>query len=215
MYIYDIIYIMRNTPMSETGKVGRPKRVEDVTSILLRIPPALLKRVERCKARLEFQEGTSIPRTTVFWRLLEAGCDTLEGREAQTVVPGHTPISTISEISNNMPGYGSVQDEERPALMPQAQDPGMTAPGVRDQVAETAPQPEPVAGEATAKDDNRPSAIPPFDASKYALGELCVHGHDYHGTGQALRRLSDNECLECHRARASAYRQRKRQAQPA
>src|SRR5712691_9290093 len=57
--------------------------------------------------------------------------------------------------------------------------------------------------------------LPPFDTTKYALGELCTHGHDYHGTGQSLRRLSDRECLECHAARARAYRQRKSQAQPA
>jgi predicted DNA-binding protein len=56
--------------------------------------------------------------------------------------------------------------------------------------------------------------LEPFDPTKYVLGDLCIHGHDYHGSGQSLRRKSDKECLECHRERARAYRQRKRQGQP-
>jgi hypothetical protein len=60
-----------------------------------------------------------------------------------------------------------------------------------------------------------PTGTRPYDTSKYALGEICTHGHDYHGTGQSLRRLADRECLDCHAARARAYRQRQRQAQPA
>jgi hypothetical protein len=51
---------------------------------------------------------------------------------------------------------------------------------------------------------------PDFDATKHVLGALCKHSHDYHGTGQSLRRLSDNECLECQRLRSQAARQRKR-----
>jgi len=53
---------------------------------------------------------------------------------------------------------------------------------------------------------------PGYDATKYTLGALCKHGHNYEGTGQSLRRLVDHECLECQRARAQAARQRKRQA---
>ena len=62
-------------------------------------------------------------------------------------------------------------------------------------------------------DDNRQpeTALPPFDTTRYALGELCVHRHAYHGSGQSLRRLSDRECLECHAARMRAYRQRRSQ----
>lgn len=52
--------------------------------------------------------------------------------------------------------------------------------------------------------------IPPFDTTRYTLGELCIHRHDYQGTGQSVRRLSDRECLECHNVRMRNYRQRKR-----
>jgi hypothetical protein len=194
------------------GKVGRPKREEDVTPILLRIPPALLKRVERCKARLEFQEGTSIPRTTVFWRILEAGCDTLEGQETQTEVSAHVSISSISEISDNIPSDGSVQDEERPAPMPQAQGTSITAPEVFDQVTETAPQLEPVAGMAVAEaKPQQTAAVPAYDPSKYRLGKLCPRQHDYHGTGQSLLRRNNQRCRECDRLGKRAARARRQQ----
>jgi hypothetical protein len=53
--------------------------------------------------------------------------------------------------------------------------------------------------------------ITDFDSTKYTLGELCVHGHDYHGSGQSLRRRADRECLACQAARQRAAKARKRQ----
>ena len=67
-------------------------------------------------------------------------------------------------------------------------------------------------GEETPQTED---AVPAYDTSKYVLGELCVHGHHYHGTGHSLRRRSDRECLACQKERTRAARQRKRQAQPA
>jgi hypothetical protein len=75
---------------------GRPKREEAVTPVLLRIPPALLARVNRCKAWLELQGDISLSRTEVFWRLLEMGCGVLE---SQMSAPEKIPDSLISEIS--------------------------------------------------------------------------------------------------------------------
>ena len=66
-----------------------------------------------------------------------------------------------------------------------------------------------------AENITRQTAIPPYDTTRYILGKLCTHGHAYHGTGHSLRRLSDRECLECLKARRSAYRERQRQARPA
>jgi len=108
------------------GKIGRPKREEEVTPVLLRIPSAILARVERCKAMLELQEATSIPRTAAFWRILEAGCEALESRE--TPVPAQRAISKIPDIPSisvakiskisgddlSMPGDGFPEDEEIP-----------------------------------------------------------------------------------------------------
>jgi hypothetical protein len=55
--------------------------------------------------------------------------------------------------------------------------------------------------------------IPPYDTSKYALGDICVNRHDYHGTGQSLRQLvGKHECVECTRARKRMYKKRQRQA---
>jgi hypothetical protein len=58
--------------------VGRPKREEEVTPVLLRIPPALLKRVERCQALLQLREDTRFTRTEAFYRIIEAGCEAVE-----------------------------------------------------------------------------------------------------------------------------------------
>jgi hypothetical protein len=63
------------------GKVGRPKRAEDVTPVLLRIPTELLARVHQCKATIELQEGVNLSRTEAFWRILQAGCTALTSNE--------------------------------------------------------------------------------------------------------------------------------------
>lgn len=38
-----------------------------------------------------------------------------------------------------------------------------------------------------------------FDETKYFLGRLCKHGHDYKGTGKSLRNkvLNNKACVEC------------------
>ncbi len=71
-----------------------------------------------------------------------------------------------------------------------------------------------------AENNKRQTEISLYDTSKYMLGEICIHGHDYHGTGQSLRqREGKHECVECKNARNRAYKKRqrkaKRQPQPA
>ena len=84
-----------------------------------------------------------------------------------------------------------------------------------DTPAQTPDAPEPRRATKRGKQRASETNIPAFDTSKFSLGELCVHGHDFHGTGQSLRRLADNECLDCKSARTRAYRQRQHQGQPA
>ena len=55
------------------GRPGRPKRTEEVTSLLLRLPPALLSKLDRCKAVLEWREGRRLTRTSVLGRALDVG----------------------------------------------------------------------------------------------------------------------------------------------
>jgi hypothetical protein len=102
------------------GKSGRKPREDEVKGVFVRLPPALLARVEHCHWLLQRQRGPKVTQTTAFWDILEAGCEaleqTLEGREARA--PAQTPISKISEISSDdldMPGYGFPGDEETPA----------------------------------------------------------------------------------------------------
>lgn len=50
-----------------------------------------------------------------------------------------------------------------------------------------------------------------FDPSKLYLGQLCKHGHDWNGSGQSLRRISNSDCAECNRQRGSSFYKEKRQ----
>ena len=59
------------------------------------------------------------------------------------------------------------------------------------------------------------TARPLFDATKYILGKLCPRGHDDHGTGQSLLRLSNRHCLACDREKFHERKQAKRHTQPA
>jgi hypothetical protein len=61
--------------------------------------------------------------------------------------------------------------------------------------------------------DMKAAMLPSFDTSKFYLGKLCPHGHDFHGTGQSLLRKHNMSCRECEntskrdkRARARAQR---------
>ena len=56
-------------------------------------------------------------------------------------------------------------------------------------------------------------AVPPYDTSKYRLGRLCPRGHDYHGTGQSLRKNNKSGgCRACDVEQKREKRQAKRQA---
>jgi hypothetical protein len=74
---------------------GRPRREEEVAVMTLRIPHPLLERVNRCKALVELQEGANLSRTEVLWRIIEDGCQVLEGQLAR---PGEI-LEVVSEIS--------------------------------------------------------------------------------------------------------------------
>jgi hypothetical protein len=126
---------------------GRPKRAEVVTPVLLRIPPALLARVNRCKARLELQEETNLSRTEVLWRVIEAGCQVLEGQVPleevySNLVPSETLISEISEGRvRTTPGEPLLA----PPLAPKAtEEPTTEAPQPPSHLA-TVDEPEPMA----------------------------------------------------------------------
>lgn len=41
------------------------------------------------------------------------------------------------------------------------------------------------------------------------LGQLCCRGHDYNGTGQSLRYVTDLHCVECRRQQSLEWKRRK------
>ncbi len=115
------------------GKSGRHKRADDRASenlegLFLRLRSEILTKVWSCKGKIEHQEGVSLSKAEAVERILEAGCEALEGtREGrETPAPFQFPISGISEISStqiskiseisgddvSVPGYGFPEDEE-------------------------------------------------------------------------------------------------------
>jgi hypothetical protein len=54
--------------------------------------------------------------------------------------------------------------------------------------------------------------VPPYDATKYLVGELCQNRHDFDGQGHSLRqRGGKHECVACKQARSRAHKQRQRE----
>src|SRR5262245_13564939 len=91
MFSTDAQHQRRHT-QERTTMAGRPKRPEDVISLALRITPALLRKVDRCKALLELREGTSLSRTSVLVRALELGAEQLIATwDAAPEVPAPAP----------------------------------------------------------------------------------------------------------------------------
>lgn len=44
---------------------------------------------------------------------------------------------------------------------------------------------------------NNMDSIPQFNSTRHYLSSLCKRNHDWHGTGQSLRLVSDRTCLQC------------------
>jgi hypothetical protein len=102
---------------------GRPPRTEQVKGVHIRIPPALVKRVEHCQWLLQRQLGPRVNLNDAFWKTIEAGCaaleQTLEGKEIAEIA--QIPLSKLSTISGediSVPGYGFPEDPEDEAEIP-------------------------------------------------------------------------------------------------
>lgn len=113
-------------------KAGRPVSTKDYFKILLRLPPDLQARVERCHALLQRQHGPKFTQTQALWHLLESGCSVVEGTIGGTERPASVSVSEISEISPvqilkiseisgedaGVPGYGFPEDEDTRTPLP-------------------------------------------------------------------------------------------------
>ena len=50
-------------------------------------------------------------------------------------------------------------------------------------------------------------SITDFDPTRFKLGTLCKHGHDWNGTGKSLRCVKPrHDCVECKRINSARYR---------
>ena len=68
------------------------------------------------------------------------------------------------------------------------------------------------AGPPAASVTPQPDGTPAYDTEKFYLGKLCPGGHDWHGTGQTKRRITNNRCDECENEGKKARCRAKRQA---
>jgi hypothetical protein len=123
---------------------GRPKRTEEVAAMTLRLPPALLARVNRCKALCELQEGSNLSRTDVLWRIIDAGCQVLEGEMAYSRLD-LIPDSPESPERSRTPAVLTSQPDHRTAGPKALEGPGnMTTPVVSTVTPQTDNPAQPV-----------------------------------------------------------------------
>ncbi len=218
--------------------MARPATEQPLEVIAIRLPPALIAHARRyadlyqtslsalaregLDMRLrssqhpkKYDGNTNIPSATLALLLRLATTLTATAEELRTACHGDTEMG---QYDGNTEVLSEMYDGNTESIQEQYDGNTETILSTYDSNTQRAPKPydgmtahpEAIPAEPIQQPD-----IPPFDTRKYALGALCTHGHAYHRTGHSLRRLSDRECIECHRARARAYRQRQRQAPPA
>jgi hypothetical protein len=83
--------------------VGRPKREYEVKAYLLRLPPALIDRMDVCCSMLDVATRQRLPRNSRLQHALESWCERVEAEHQRTPVPAPTilPVSQEGEISTN------------------------------------------------------------------------------------------------------------------
>ena len=221
---------MAHTP---TGKpVGRPK-TKDYKTISLKMPQEFLERVQHY-ARLHHQSVSELIRDGLEWRITEGDPRSVGVSVAQRTTShteqyaGNTEIpddgvgesehpGVLQDIMTALAQQGAQLTTLTQALMHQSSEysSNTTQEMTGQQTVDTAIEP----GNTVLPETVLPETVPPFDPSKFYLGQLCPHGHAYEGTGQSLRGVAHRNCMVCRqeqdKVRKREARQRKRQAQPA
>jgi hypothetical protein len=216
----------RGRPFTYHSEDGKP------VTVSLRIPPDLAAQMKRY-AQMHRQSVTALLLDGLKWRLeegdprglgialsgtskedtqeyysnaaigeqleetLQALRTVVERQEAQLAALTHA-ITTLGYYGNTAPEHAT-PPTQAPALSGQTATPAPPMPEISD------------CSNTVLPDKNGQTATPPYDTNKYSLGVLCVHRHEYAGTGQSLRqRLGKHECIECTRMRKRAYKKRQR-----
>ena len=170
-----------------TGKpVGRPKTKEYVT-LLARVPADLAELVKRYAGE-HGQSVAALIREGVEWRIGDGDPRGMGLYLAQPIDHSEKVYDTNTETALG---------EERGALLRELR---------AEQVRQGAQL------QAVVQALERQTGIPPYDTTRYYLGRLCPHQHDYHGTGHSLLRRHNQRCRECERLGKRAAREAKRQA---
>jgi hypothetical protein len=127
--------------------------------------------------------------------------ETLPADLAPPVTPARDPIAALSQD----------QEAEEAALAPTPLQQVALAAVPPEVVEEAAAVPVPELENSVDLGGARAGAG--YDTARLHLGQLCMRGHDWQGTGKTLRHIKDNTCVECKRVRDREAQQTRRTQQ--
>jgi hypothetical protein len=196
---------------------------ERPVTVSLRIPQALYERVERYASEHR-QTVSELVRNGIEMRLDEPA-DPRSRRAGSTTDDTELRIDGAS-ILRDMQATLARHETQMQALMQAIErqttpagnglySSNTTIPATEVAVSyQEAPYTQrPALADEQIPESTIPAAVPPYDTSKYRLGRLCPRGHDYHGTGQSLRKNNKSGgCRACDIEQKREKRQATRQA---
>lgn len=186
-YAETIIALARGLGVSADYLLGLSEREEGgVTDTVTDTSPLRLQLQEELRAlRAGTAQGTSVSDRSLVLSMLQEEIRTLSASAAALTV--HTE-GLIAATHTAEQGTGTV---------------ALETSRVTDTVTDTESVTDTVAVTGQARE--------PFDTTRYYLGKLCPHGHDFEGTGHSLLRKHNQRCRECENETKRARYQAKRQ----
>jgi hypothetical protein len=170
---------------------GRPKTTE-YTTLMARVPQELADRVKRYAAA--HRQPIAVVMRDALLLLMDEYPSSADLSAAPHRIAAHEFLSDRYDSSLDTL-LGETDSAEFEALLSDTKE------EVVDAILEGVNRrPDMVSG----------TNVPAFDTTKYVLGELCLRGHDYHGTGQSLRHRRRHVCLACDAEQARARRKAQR-----
>ena len=176
---------------------------------------------------------TELVRAGIVWRLAQPGPQKpLYGEDAPLALRAPTLVEPVQAVQDThavvepvqamqttpadtglSEGVSSRAKHRKTARAPEGQErPSAQEPARGTASVDTRPEDTPTVLQAAQNPALARVEGPTFDATRYYLSMLCPKGHDYHGTGQSLRREHNKSCRDCENEGKHARRQAKRQA---
>jgi len=192
-----------------TKPTGRPKgrpKVKEYVTLMARVPLELVEQARRYAARKR-QPISEVLRDGLLL-LLEQ-----EDTAPHYVYDRNTPSANVSDTKEDTPRTLEAPQAPQPVKVSDVKE-AMLPPGTHRPpiVSDTKEDNLPRETSPAKMSDTKSATLPSFDTSKFYLGKLCPHGHDFHGTGQSLLRKHNQRCRECENTSKRDKRARERPA---